>query len=184
MKAPPPLPPDLAALHRELGIPDDYAATRRLPLQPEVREADLLEIALNPEGRPVRVTPPTAAAWDRLRVAAARDGIELLPISGFRSVSRQAEIIRGKLASGQPILSVLRLVAAPGFSEHHTGRALDLGCAGHTDLEETFATTAAFRWLQTSAEPHGFTLSYPRQNPFGIGFEPWHWLFGGPRSPR
>lgn len=178
MKATPPLPPAIAAIHRALGIPADYAAARGLPFQPEAREAELVEIALNPDGRPVRVTPSTAAAWEGLRLCAARDGVELLAISGFRSVARQTEILRGKLASGQPLASILRLVAAPGFSEHHTGRALDLGCAGHTDLEEDFAATAAFHWLNIHAARHGFRLSYPHDNAFGIGFEPWHWLFG------
>lgn len=177
MKATPPLPPAIAALHRALGIPADYVAARGLPFHPEACEAGLVAIALNPDGRPVRVTPPTAAAWEELRHSASRDGVELLAISGFRSVARQTEIIRDKLASGQPLASILRLVAAPGFSEHHTGRALDLGCAGHTDLEEDFAATAAFHWLNIHAERHGFRLSYPRDNPFGIGFEPWHWLF-------
>jgi len=176
VNAPIPLPPAIAELHRELGIPADYAAARGLPFHAEAPEADLVDIGLNPDGRPVRVTPRTGAARSELRRAAARDGVELLAVSGFRSVARQADIIRGKLAAGQPLASILRLVAAPGFSEHHTGRALDLGCAGHTDLEEDFAATEAFRWLSLQAEPHGFRLSYPRNHPSGIGFEPWHWL--------
>ncbi len=181
MNAPLPLPATLADLHRELGIPTDYVAAHGLPFHAEAPESDLVGIAINRDGRPVRVTARTAAAWGLLRRAAQQDGTELVPVSGFRSTARQAEIIRGKLAAGQPLASILRLVAAPGFSEHHTGRALDLGCPGHLELEEEFASTAAFRWLQEHAGRYGFRLSYARDNPFGIGFEPWHWCFREPR---
>jgi len=101
----------------------------------------------------------------------------LLPLSGFRSVARQEEIIREKLSAGQPLADILRLVAAPGYSEHHTGRALDLGAPDEPPLEEGFAETAAFTWLVAHAGDYGFRLSYPRGNPHGIAYEPWHWCW-------
>lgn len=171
------LPPALAGLHRELGIPENYAATHGLTWHEDAEEATLVLIGHNPDGRPVRLVPAAAAAWERLRAAAARDGITLLPISGHRSIARQTEIIREKLRAGRPLADILRFVAAPGFSEHHTGRALDLGCPGNTGLEEDFGTTPAFHWLERHAGEHGFTLSYPRGAKSGIGYEPWHWLY-------
>lgn len=170
-----PLPPALAALHRELGIPDDYAARLRIPAHIESDERTLIEIAVNPEGRPVRVTPATAAAWRRMQPAAAADGITLLAVSGFRSLARQTEMIRERLAGGRSMESILRFVAAPGFSEHHTGRALDIASPEHIELDEDFERTAAFRWLAAHAGDFGFAMSYPRDNPTGIGYEPWHW---------
>lgn len=177
MNPPVALPAPFAALHRELGIPPSYAADRRLVFQTEAIAAELVDIGPNPDGRPIQLTAATALAWETLRAAAARDHIPLVAISGFRSVARQTEIIRAKLAAGQPIDSILRLVAAPGFSEHHTGRALDIGTPGHLDLEEDFAETVAFLWLNRQAPGYGFQLSFPRNNPHGIGYEPWHWLF-------
>jgi D-alanyl-D-alanine carboxypeptidase len=112
-----------------------------------------------------------------MHAAAARDGVALLPLSGFRSVARQAGIIREKLAAGQSLAAILRLVAAPGCSEHHTGRAVDVGSAGAAKLDATFARTAAFRWLQQHAGRFGFRLSYPRKNVHGIAYEPWHWCW-------
>ena len=109
--------------------------------------------------------------------AAAGTQIQLIPISGFRSIARQRQIILDKLAAGRAIADILRLIAAPGYSEHHTGRALDIGTPGFVTLEEDFATTPAFRWLQAHAQSFGFRLSYPRDNSFGIGYEPWHWCF-------
>ena len=52
--------PSLAALHREIGIPDEYAAARRLTSHEEAPLADLVTIGTNDEGRPIRLT--TAAA--------------------------------------------------------------------------------------------------------------------------
>ena len=168
----------LAALHRELGISPSYAAERQFAAPyAEAVEADLIEVALNPDGRPVRLIPPAAAAWRGLQRAAAADGLTLVAISGFRSVARQTEIIRDKLAAGQPLADILRSVASPGFSEHHTGRAIDIGSPEHIELDEDFARTAAFRWLDGRARGFGFLLSFPRDNPHGIVYEPWHWCW-------
>jgi D-alanyl-D-alanine carboxypeptidase len=158
-----------------LGIPADYARTRKLPRQREATR--LVRIGRNPDGRMLRLAPSAAAAWRAMRDAAARDGIELIAISAFRSVQRQTRLIRKKLRAGRRIEDILRYMAAPGFSEHHTGRALDIGSPEHIELDEEFARTAAFRWLKTHADEFGFRLSYPRKNPFGIGYEPWHWCW-------
>ena len=57
------------------------------------------------------------------------------------------------------------------------GRALDLGSPAAVDLDEDFARTREYRWLTRHAARFGFRLSYPRGNPHGIGFEPWHWCW-------
>jgi D-alanyl-D-alanine carboxypeptidase len=160
---------------QRLGIPADYARTRKLALQREAKR--LVRIGRNPDGRILRLTPAAARAWRQMRAAAAADGLELIQISAFRSVQRQTTLIRRKLAAGKSIGEILRYMAAPGFSEHHTGRALDIGSPGHTELEEKFAQTAAFRWLRKHAGTFGFRLSYPRHNRHGIGYEPWHWCW-------
>lgn len=72
---------------------------------------------------------------------------------------------------------ILEVSAAPGFSEHHTGRALDLTTPGGPVLEEPFEHTDAFAWLSESAGSFGFHLSYPRGNSHGIAYEPWHWAW-------
>ena len=136
-----------------------------------------MRIGRNPDGRSLRLTPAASAAWHRLQATAADQGITLIAISAFRSVARQTTIIRGKLVAGQAIGDILRYVAAPGFSEHHTGRAIDIGSSEHVELDEEFEKTKAFRWLRRRAGDFGFTLSYPRDNPHGIGYEPWHWCW-------
>ena len=172
--------PSLRQLWARLGIPADYARTRHLPVQRVARSL----VAIGPaadDGQLLKLAPRAASAWRRMRTAAAADGIRLLPLSGYRSVARQARLIRRKLATGQSLESILRYVAAPGCSEHHTGRALDIGAPGELELSDAFARTAEYRWLKRHAARFGFHLSYPRRNRHGIGYEPWHWCW---RSSR
>ncbi|MBI2513859.1 MAG: D-alanyl-D-alanine carboxypeptidase family protein [Opitutae bacterium] len=167
----------IARLWRELGIPTDYGRERGLPLQREAERLVLVARA-HDDGKPIRLTPRAGVAWRRMQTAAAADGLTLLPLSGFRSVARQAAIIRGHLANGRSLGDTLRFVAAPGCSEHHTGRAIDIGSpdeAAH--FEATFDRTREYRWLKRRAGEFGFTLSYPKKNPHGIGYEPWHWCW-------
>lgn len=164
-------------MHQGLGVPADYVARHRLPLHPEAEEDRLVEIGRNHEDRPIRLLAPAATAWFTLRAAAAVDGIQLIPISGFRSIARQAEIIGGKIAAGETADAIFRYVAAPGFSEHHSGRALDIASPEHIELDADFARTAAYHWLVQHAAGFGFGLSYPENGGTGIGFEPWHWCW-------
>ena len=165
----------LKRIWKELGVPADYAEARRIPLQREARR--LVAVGRNRDGRIVRLTPRAAAAWRRMCLAAARDGVALQPISGFRSVRRQAKIIQDKLAEGKAIRAILRFLAAPAYSEHHSGRALDIGSPSAPDLSAGFARTREFRWLSDNAARFGFHLTYPRRNRHHIGYEPWHWCW-------
>ena len=74
--------------------------------------------------------------WQTMQQAAAHDGIALLLVSAFRSVDYQRDLIARKLAKGEQLDSILRVMAAPGYSEHHTGRAVDLTAPGLAPLEE------------------------------------------------
>ena len=131
--------------------------------------------------RPLWLTDSSARAWQTMRRAAAADGLQLQAISGFRGYAYQLGIFARKLERGQSIEQILKVNAAPGFSEHHTGRALDIGCPGEPAAEESFENTEAFDWLLHRAHEFGFHLSYPRDNPHGISYEPWHWCWHGTR---
>lgn len=120
-----------------------------------------------------------ARAWAGMRAGALRDGVVLEAISGYRSHDYQRGIFERKQARGQTLEEILRVNAAPGFSEHHSGRALDIGAPGEPPAEESFERSAAFAWLHAHAGEHGFVMSYPRDNPHGIVHEPWHWRFDG-----
>ncbi len=165
----------LSQLHQTLGIPSDYARTTRLSLYEEA--LSLVDTEPDVHGRVLRLTPEALVAWQALKQAAAADDIVLHLVSAFRSVDYQAQLIRRKLDAGRSLEQILLVNAAPGYSEHHTGRAIDIGTPGCPDLEEAFENTSAFAWLQARAADFGFTLSYPRHNPTAICYEPWHWCY-------
>jgi len=164
----------IAKIHRELGIDPDYGRSRHLRLQPEAQV--LSDAGTDVFGRPQQLAPDAEQAWETLKTAVAREGIELALVSAFRSVDYQRRLIERKLAAGQAIKTILAVNAAPGYSEHHAGRAVDVTTTGAEPLDESFEGTRAFRWLQERGSEFGFTLSFPRGNPHGIAYEPWHWL--------
>ncbi|WP_081662626.1 D-alanyl-D-alanine carboxypeptidase family protein [Thermithiobacillus tepidarius DSM 3134] len=156
-----------------LGTDAAAVWARRLPVCPEARVLTLVEV--DAHGREHRLTPVAGAAWCRMRAAAAADGVSLAIQSGFRSFERQFEIIRSHVARGRTLAEVLAVYAPPGFSEHHTGRAVDVTTAGYRPSANSFDRTPAFAWLSANAQRYGFFLSYPENNPYGYGYEPWHW---------
>ena len=166
------------ALLTELGISTADFAHRGLPLFYE--PAELVVVETEEDGKEHRVIPPVATVWRELVAAAREDGIHLHIVSAFRDLERQAQIIRRKQRLGVALQSILRASAPPGYSEHHTGRAIDINTPGCRAREEDFENTEAFRWLTRHAPSFGFTLSFPRDNQYGYIFEPWHWLYNGP----
>jgi D-alanyl-D-alanine carboxypeptidase len=163
----------LDAILSDLGIAADVLDARGLRPQSEATDLEIAETG--PDGREHRLIPSAAKAWREMRAAALEDGETLFIVSAFRSVARQAEIVRGKLRAGAAIEEILAVCAAPGYSEHHTGRAVDVSAPGVRPLEIEFASTSAFRWLRANAAHFAFDLSYPPDNPYGYQYEPWHW---------
>lgn len=161
------------ALLAELGIPDNYGTDPALARYAEATE--LVDVGPNIIGREQRLTPATAAAWQSLQSAAEVEDVQLILVSGFRSASYQADLIRTKLEAGQEIDAILKINVGPGYSQHHTGNAIDIATPGYKPLLEYFEDSPAFAWLHDNAVQFGFTLSYPRENPEGISYEPWHW---------
>ena len=159
----------------ELGIAAEDIERRHLSLWPE--PAQLVTVANSPAGLPLQLAPPAADAWLKLQQAAQAGGVDLYLVSAWRSIERQVGIFRRKLAQGVSLSTILTVNAPPGYSEHHSGCAIDIGTPGCPDLEEDFEHTAAFRWLSDHAADYGFSLSFPRDNRYGYLYEPWHWRF-------
>jgi zinc D-Ala-D-Ala carboxypeptidase len=154
-----------------LEIPRNYGLSRGLKPYLEATELVVVE-----EGDPPkRLAPAAAHRWIQLKKAAAGDGIGLVLISGFRSLDRQRELIEAKLKKGNALNKILKILAAPGYSQHHTGLALDIGIGTTVDVTEAFEATDAFAWLALHAADYGFVMPYPRGNQYGFIYEPWHW---------
>ena len=132
-----------------------------------------------------RVAPHYIAMYN----AALKDGIELVPISGYRSVERQKRNFENKidkyLNQGYGKIEATQMAATiilpPGTSEHNAGLAMDI-CS----LEQDFEETKEFRWLCENAADYGFILRYPedKQNITKIIYEPWHWRYVGVETAK
>lgn len=168
---------ELARRLAELGIDTARLAARNLQPYAEADAASLVLADVNNAGREFHLLPGAAAAWQAMRDAAAAAGVTLFLVSAFRSVARQHEIVAAKLARGQSLDTILAVSAAPGYSEHHTGCAIDIGTPDSPVLEEVFETTPAFAWLQQHAAGFGFVMSFGRDNASGYLYEPWHWCW-------
>lgn len=123
-----------------------------------------------------------AEALESMLQAAAADGIHLKVLSAFRSVALQKSLFFDvKSERNQSAEERARVSAPPGFSEHSTGLAVDLGDGSEpgTNLSKSFETTPAYHWLRANAARHHFQLSFPEHNAQGVSYEPWHWRFEG-----
>ena len=146
---------------------------------PEAHPQDLQPVTA--DGR-VRLHRDAAQAFLAMQRAAQAEGVILVPLSGFRTRQQQQELFFAvKAERRQQVTERAQVSAPPGYSEHHTGYALDIGDGRQpeTHLQAAFEQTAAFAWLQKRAAQFHFELSFPRNNPQGISYEPWHWRFVG-----
>jgi D-alanyl-D-alanine carboxypeptidase len=167
----------IRATHQTLGIPPDYGVSSLLPAYFESEQ--LVSAGKDIYDRDVFLTTRTLQAWNALRSAARADSHSLVIVSGFRSVKRQQEIIGRKIKNGESMSMILSVNAAPGYSQHHTGCAIDLTNSDSRErpLEEDFELTPSFEWLNRRAGDFGFRLVYTRDNPWGFIYEPWHWAY-------
>jgi len=117
----------------------------------------------------------------KMREEAKKDGIYLVFLSGFRSINLQNNIFYSlKSIRNQEAAERARVSAPPGYSEHSTGFAIDIGdvTQRETDFETDFENTDAFRWLIKNAAKFHFKLSFNKDNKY-IDYEPWHWRYEG-----
>ena len=123
--------------------------------------------------------------YDNLREMqslAAQRGISLQLLSGYRSINLQRDIFyENKSIRNQTAVERSRDSAPPGYSEHSTGYAIDVGDGNYPDthFEVEFEQTPAFKWMKRFASKYHFVLSFPPNNKQGVTYEPWHWRFEG-----
>ena len=82
-------------------------------------------------------------------------------------------------AADEQMKARLKYSAPSGYSEHHTGLAVDIN-----ETEEWFKDSPAYPWLLEHAGEFGFENSFPENNVQGLGFEPWHWRYVGVKNAQ
>ncbi len=128
-----------------------------------------------------RLSLDAGLALMKLIYAARTERIWIIPVSGFRSVVQQEKLYKAQIQRRGSETLAAKVSAPPGYSEHHTGYAVDLADGNYPkeDISFKFAESEAFRWLNLHAREFGFELSFPKNNSQGVSYEPWHWRFIG-----
>ncbi len=139
---------------------------------------------ITPDGR-IQLRKAAATQFLQMQRDARANGIILVPISGFRTVQQQNQLFFGvKQQRSQDARKRAEVSAPPGYSEHHTGYAVDIGDGRNpqTNLSQSFEQTPAFKWLDKNAARYSFEMSFTPNNPQGVSYEPWHWRYAGDRD--
>lgn len=113
--------------------------------------------------------------------AAREKGVWIIPVSGFRNIKQQQELFQNQIKRLGSAREAAKVSAPAGYSEHHTGFAVDLsdGKFPKQDIKLQFEKTDAYRWLTSHAKEFGFEMSFKQNNSQGVNFEPWHWRYVG-----
>jgi LAS superfamily LD-carboxypeptidase LdcB len=133
--------------------------------------------------------------WVELVDAAKKDGQQLTLTGAFRTIEDQRDLFMESLTttgatvdsiiagrSDAAIISVLRRVSIPGYTRHHSGYAVDIGC--QNDPAVVFGNSSCFTWLSKNnyehAKTHGWIPAYPDGAPKqGPDPEPWEYCWVG-----
>lgn len=120
----------------------------------------------------IYVTLETKKALVKMAGSAQKSGINFIVDSGFRSIWYQREIIRRRMQKGENYEKLITFVAPPGYSEHHTGRAVDF-----VPSEARFAFTKTYKWLKENAAEFGFYETFSVDTTGTTPWESWHWVY-------
>ncbi|MGI9609067.1 MAG: M15 family metallopeptidase [Acidimicrobiia bacterium] len=107
-----------------------------------------------------KLLEPAAEAWEIMRAAAAKDGVELKAIDTYRTWESQERAHKAHLA-GEKKANVL----PPGTSRHGAGLAVDV-----TNGHIVNRNDPEWQWLDANGRSFGW---HPISN------ETWHWEFRG-----
>ena len=134
-------------------------------------------------------------AFEKMRNAARKDGIQIEIVSGYRSYERQKAIWNRKFKANQAagfsdqenINKIIEYSTLPGTSRHHWGTEVDLidGSVpkkGDVLVAEKFEENSPYsvlkKWMDLNANSFGFYLPYTNNpNRKGFYYEPWHYSY-------
>lgn len=120
-------------------------------------------------------------AFENMKADAANEGIYLNAFSTYRSYWSQNRLYWNYVSNyGQDPTDTFS--AKPGFSEHQTGLAFDIGGVDRSLwAEEDFKYTDEAKWLKDNSYKYGFILRYPEGKEWKTGYmhESWHFRYIG-----
>lgn len=145
------------------------------PLEPkDYAPSDLVSV-----GHGQQMRSEAASALRKMIAAAGKSGLDIYAASAYRSYDTQVAAYDSEVkAFGEAYAD--QESARPGYSEHQSGWAVDLG-TGQCSIANCFATTPAGKWVAANAYKYGFLLRYPKgcTNVTGYEYESWHYRYIG-----
>ncbi|HSU71517.1 MAG TPA: M15 family metallopeptidase [Micrococcaceae bacterium] len=182
------VPAPVHALKQQFSITDPNSpwvlVNKQTPLNPRTyAPADLVHpaVAVGAGGEAALLRAEPAAAVARMFSAAAAGGVVMTLLSSYRSYQTQVSLYNSYAASTGAADADTKS-ARPGFSEHQTGLAFDIGDgSGACSFNPCFATVPAAVWAAANAHRFGFIVRYQlgRDAVTGYSAEPWHLRYVG-----
>jgi zinc D-Ala-D-Ala carboxypeptidase len=121
-------------------------------------------------------------AFNEMAAAAKLDGFELIAFSTYRSYDYQTGLYE-RYVERDGSEAADRYSARPGYSEHQTGLAFDIGEVNNEQYyaSEKFGETEAGKWVAANAYRFGFIMRYPegKEKITGYMHESWHFRYVG-----
>ena len=161
-------------------------------IEKEVAESQLTTLSDNSH----QVDSRIAKDYEEFSEAATEAGFPLVVISAFRSVDSQKEVfdtnVNGLISGNgmseeDAIAKTKETITEPGYSEHHTGLAIDVvdpdwyNSYSSQVLDASYGDHPGAKWIAENAPKYGFIIRYlkDRQDITGITYEPWHIRYVG-----
>ncbi len=140
-----------------------------------------VKLRLSAGSEDMKVRSEMATAMEAMFADASQAGQALLLASGYRSEASQKSLYNGYVSKDGQVAAD-RYSARPGYSEHQTGLAFDVGAASRKcEIEECFGDLPEGQWVAAHAHEYGFIVRYGKdQEPLtGYQYEPWHLRYVG-----
>lgn len=160
-------------------------ANKRNPLKPlDFAPSDLVSPSVaSGSDEPAALRKEVALAVEKMFAAAAAAGVQINIQSSYRSYATQEQLY-GSYVSQKGRAAAETTSARPGYSEHQSGLALDIGDSSvpaSCEFTECVATTPAGLWVAAHGVEFGFIVRYPdgKESTTGYAYEPWHLRYVG-----
>lgn len=146
------------------------------------KKIDLVE-TLDKDNNKVLLEKEAFNYYEQLKKYLKTIGIEIVINEAYRSIEDQEKIVEEfKNIYDEDIL--YKKVAVPGYSEHHTGLAIDIGLVFDKKEEEEEnikIREALYQEMHKHISKFGFILRYPKgkEEITGYSYEPWHIRYVG-----
>jgi len=179
-----PIVEEPAVVEVDMSGAKGYVGNEVLPQEPAIVEG--VVIASKKYPLPSTYAPGESkearTAFQQMAAEATLSGYDLVAFSTYRSFDYQTQLYdRYVTNDGQEAAD--RYSARPGYSEHQTGLAFDIGeqLFEQHFARESFGETEAGKWVAANAHKYGFIMRYPKgsEKITGYMYEPWHFRFVG-----